>query len=172
MNADRLDPLLQHNRILSSILGLGAMPPEPALRLALVTCMDPRIDPRRLLGVKEGDVHHLRNAGGSVTDDTIRSLIVSQRLLGTRSVMLVHHTGCGMTTFTDEQLEAQIESETGSRPPMPLGAFSDPETDLRQSMQRLRASPYLPHREDIRGFVLDMASGRLREVTIASDQTV
>jgi carbonic anhydrase len=172
MDPDPLDPLLQHNRILSSILGLGVLPPEPALRLALVTCMDPRIDPRRLLGVKEGDVHHLRNAGGSVTDDTIRSLIVSQRLLGTRSVMLVHHTGCGMMTFTDEQLDAQIEIETGSRPAMPFGAFSDPEADLRESMYRLRACPYLPHRDDMRGFVLDMASGRLREVTIGSQQTV
>jgi carbonic anhydrase len=172
MDPDVLDPLLQHNRILSSILRLGDLPPEPALRLALVTCMDARIDPRRLLSVKEGDIHHLRNAGGSVTEDTIRSLIVSQRLLGTRSVMLIHHTGCGMMTFTDQQLEAQIETETGSRPPMPLGAFRDLETDLRESMDRLRACPYLPHRDDIRGFVLDLTSGRLREVTIGSDQTV
>jgi carbonic anhydrase len=140
--ADPFTAVLEHNRIIGTVLGLHQLPPEPALRLAVVTCMDARIDLRRVLGVKEGDVHHLRNAGGTVTDDTIRSLVVSQRRLGTRSVMLIHHTGCGMLGFRDADTEA--ETETGSRMPFAPGAFADLETDLRQSMERLHATPTCP----------------------------
>jgi carbonic anhydrase len=126
--------------------------------------MDGRIDLPAILGLHTGDAHVIRNAGGVATDDVIRSLVVSQRLLGTREVMLVHHTGCGMLTFRDDDLKAQIELETGVRPPFALEAFSDLDADVRQSVNRIRLSPYLPYRDDVRGFVFDLRTGRLREV--------
>jgi carbonic anhydrase len=118
----------------------------------------------RALGLQEGDAHVIRNAGGVVTEDVIRSLLISQRLLGTREVMVIHHTNCGMLTFSDDSLKRQIEADTGLRPPFALEAFPDLEADVRQSIARIEASPFVPHREQVRGFVYDVASGQLREV--------
>ena len=142
----------------------GSLHAIPARHIAVVGCMDGRLDLPAILGLQTGDAHVIRNAGGVATDDVIRSLVVSQRLLGTREVMLVHHTGCGMLTFRDDDLKAQIELETGVRPPFALEAFSDLDADVRQSVNRIRLSPYLPYRDDVRGFVFDLRTGRLREV--------
>ena len=144
--------------------GAFGIPTPPRLGLAIVTCMDARIDPVRLFGLKPGDAHVLRNAGGVVTDDVIRSLMLSQRLLGTRAVMLIHHTRCGAHGLAEESLKAQLQTEVGMRPPFALEAFADLDADVRQSMARIRHSPFLPHRDAVRGFVLDVDDGRLREV--------
>ncbi|MBI2708605.1 MAG: carbonic anhydrase [Actinobacteria bacterium] len=136
----------------------------PALRLAVVACMDARLNLYGLLGIGEGDVHIIRNAGGVVTDDAIRSIVISQRFLGTTEIMLVHHTDCGMLTFRDDDLRARIEAETGVRPPFTFEAFPDVDADVRQSMARIKASPFVPHRDAIRGFVYEIETGRLREV--------
>jgi carbonic anhydrase len=135
----------------------------PASHVAVVTCMDARIDVFRLFGLAPGDAHILRNAGGIVTDDVIRSLTLSQRLLGTTEVVLVHHTGCGMLSFVDSELADRIEAETGSRPAFELGAFRDLEEDVRRSIARIEASPFVPHKQ-VRGFVYDVDTGRLEEV--------
>ena len=137
----------------------------PALHLAVVTCMDARLDVFSLLGIAPGDAHVIRNAGGAVTDDAIRSLLISQRLLGTTEVMVVHHTDCGMLSFSEADVKAEVEAETGIRPPFALEAFGDLEGDVRQSVARIQASPFLPHTDAVRGFVYDVATGRLREVT-------
>ena len=126
--------------------------------------MDARLDVYRVLGLEPGDAHVIRNAGGAVTDDAIRSLVISQRLLGTREIMLIHHTDCGMQTFTDDELKGAIEADTGLRPPFAFEAFGDLEQDVRQSIARIQASPFIPHRDRVRGFVYDCASGRLSEV--------
>ena len=140
---------------------------QPALRVAVVACMDARIDTNQVLGLRPGDAHVIRNAGGVVTDDVIRSLVISQRLLGTREIMLIHHTDCGMTSFRDDELKAVIEAETGVRPAFALEAFADVTQDVRQSIARLQASPFIPHQDRIRGFVYDCDSGRLAEVAPA-----
>jgi len=127
--------------------------------------MDARLNPYAILGLSEGDAHVIRNAGGVVTDDAIRSLVISQRLLGTTEIILVHHTECGMLTFTDDEVKAQIEADTGIRPPFALEAFPDADADVRQSMARIKASPFIPHRDALRGFVYEVETGRLREVT-------
>ncbi|MGI9034336.1 MAG: beta-class carbonic anhydrase [Acidimicrobiales bacterium] len=132
---------------------------------AVLTCMDARLNPYAILGLSEGDAHVIRNAGGVVTDDAIRSLVISQRLLGTTEIILVHHTECGMLTFTDDEVKAQIEADTGIRPPFALEAFPDADADVRQSMARIKASPFIPHRDALRGFVYEVETGRLREVT-------
>lgn len=137
---------------------------QPALRLAVVVCMDARLDTYQILGLQPGDAHVIRNAGGVVTDDVIRSLVISQRLLGTREIMLVHHTDCGMQTFSDDELKDAIEAETGLRPPFAFQPFDNLEQDVRDSIARLRNSPFLPHRNRIRGFVYNCATGRLNEV--------
>ncbi len=137
----------------------------PALRLAVVACMDARINVEAVLGLQPGDAHIIRNAGGSVTDDEIRSLAISQRLLGTREIILIHHTGCGMMTFSDDEFRDALQQETGIKPPWAAEAFSDLDADVRQSIARIKASPFVPHTDAIRGFVLDVATGRLREVT-------
>ena len=139
-------------------------PMPPAKKVALVACMDARIETGRLLGLEEGDAHVIRNAGGVVTDDVIRSLAISQRLLGTTEIVLIHHTDCGMLTFKDDDLKAQIEEDTGLRPPFALEAFSRLEDDVRQSIRRIQSSPFLPHKDDIRGFVYDVETGRLNEI--------
>jgi carbonic anhydrase len=126
--------------------------------------MDARLDVHELLGLAEGDAHVIRNAGGAATDDAIRSLVISQRLLGTHEIVLIHHTDCGMLTFTDDALKRQIEAETGLRPPFALEAFPDVDADVRQSVARIKASPFVPKRDSVRGFVYDVKSGRLREV--------
>lgn len=136
----------------------------PKLGVAIVTCMDARIDPVRIFGLEPGDAHVLRNAGGVVTDDVIRSLLLSQRMLGTRAVMLIHHTRCGALGLQESQVKAQLASEVGMHPPFALEGFSDLDAAVRQSMARVRHSPFLPHRNAVRGFVLDVDDGRLREV--------
>jgi carbonic anhydrase len=127
--------------------------------------MDARLNVYALLGLSEGEAHVIRNAGGVVSDDVLRSLVISQRLLGTREVVLVHHTDCGMLTFTDDQVKADIEADVGFRPHFALEAFSDLERDIRQSIARIKASPFVPHKDSIRGFVYDVRTGALQEVT-------
>jgi carbonic anhydrase len=141
--------------------------PQPARRLAVVACMDARMDLFSLLGLEQGDAHIIRNAGGVVTDDTIRSLAISQRMLGTREIVLIHHTGCGMLTFTDDEFRQALEVETGVRPTWAAEAFPDVDADVRQSMARIHASPFVPHKDGVRGFVFEVETGRLREVAPA-----
>lgn len=136
----------------------------PRLQVAVVACMDSRIDLFGLLGLQIGDVHMLRNAGGVVTDDVVRSLVLSQRVLGTREVVLIHHTDCGLQKTTDEKFKAELEAETGVRPPWALEAFRDPAENVRQSIRRVQLCPWLPHREDVRGFVYDVDDHALIEV--------
>jgi carbonic anhydrase len=138
----------------------------PASHAAVVACMDARLNIYGLLGLTEGDAHIIRNAGGVVTEDVIRSLTISQRLLGTTEIVLIHHTDCGMLTFRDDDVKAQIEADTGLRPPFALEAFPDLDADVRQSIARIKASPFLPHKDSVRGFVYEVAAGRLREVTL------
>jgi carbonic anhydrase len=159
------DELLANNERYADGFDKGDLPLPPAKGVAVVACMDARLHVSKMLGLQEGDAHIIRNAGGAVTDDAIRSLAISQRLLGTREIILIHHTGCGMLTFTDDEFRRQIERETGVRPAWAAEAFSDLEEDLRQSMARIRASPFLPHNNDVRGFVYEVETGRLREVT-------
>ena len=141
-----------------------AVPGPPKLGVAIVTCMDTRIDPARMFGLEPGDAHVLRNAGGVVTDDVIRSLLLSQRFLGTRAVMLIHHTRCGVLGLSDDTVKAELREEVGFRPPFALEGFTDLDVAVRESMARIRHSPFLPHRQAVRGFVLNVDDGRLREV--------
>jgi carbonic anhydrase len=140
--------------------GMGA---RPVLQVAVVACMDARLDLHAALGLELGDCHTIRNAGGVVTDDTIRSLTISQRALSTRSVILIHHTGCGLENLT-EDFRHELEMEVGQRPAWAVEAFRDVDQDVRQSMQRVRTSPFLPHTDDVRGFVFDVSTGLLREI--------
>jgi carbonic anhydrase len=126
--------------------------------------MDARLDVHKILGLEEGDTHVIRNAGGVITDDEIRSLTISQRLLGTREIVLIHHTDCGMLTFSDDELKAQIHEEVGMKPHFSMESFSDLEEDVRQSIQRIQASPFIPHKDSVRGFIYEVETGRLREV--------
>ena len=158
------DQLLQNNRAFAATFGKSYLSHRPSRPVAVVTCMDARIDVHRALGVEEGEVHVIRNAGGVVTDDVIRSLLISQRLLGTREVMVIHHTNCGMQTFTDDGMKRQVEAEVGIRPPFALEAFPDLEQDVRQSIARIKASPFLPHKDAVRGFVYDVGRGTIGEV--------
>ena len=136
----------------------------PSRRVAIVACMDARLDPNALLGLHEGEAHVIRNAGGVITDDEIRSLAISQRLLGTEEIMLIHHTDCGMLTFTDDDLRRQIQADCGVKPQWAAEAFEDLEEDVRQSVARIEASPFIPRKDKIRGFVYEVETGRLREV--------
>jgi len=136
----------------------------PARKVVILACMDARINPYGLLGLQEGDAHVIRNAGGVASDDAIRSLAISQTLLGTEEVMLIHHTDCGMLTFTDEQLADRLESETGERPEWRAHAFADLEQDVRDGIERIKASPFIPRTDEVRGFVYEVETGRLREV--------
>jgi carbonic anhydrase len=140
------------------------LPLPPATHVAVVACMDARLNPYGVLGLSEGDAHVIRNAGGVVTDDVIRSLTISQRLLGTNEILLIHHTDCGMLTFHDDDVKAQIEADTGIRPAFALEAFPDLEGDVRQSIARIKASPFIPNKDSIRGFVYEVETGRLVEV--------
>jgi carbonic anhydrase len=142
----------------------GDLPLPPASHVAVVACMDARLSPYGVLGLSEGDAHVIRNAGGVVTDDVIRSLTISQRLLGTNEIILIHHTDCGMLTFHDDDVKAQIEADTGIRPPFALEAFPDLEGDVRQSIARIKASPYIPNKDSVRGFIYEVETGRLVEV--------
>jgi len=144
----------------------GPLPMPPSKHVAVVACMDARLDVYRMLGLADGEAHVIRNAGGVVTDDQIRSLAISQRLLGTREVILIHHTDCGMLTFTDAGFRDQVEADTGVRPTWSAEAFDDVATDVRRSLRRVLASPFLPHTDQVRGFVFDVATGGLSEVTL------
>jgi carbonic anhydrase len=159
------DALLANNAAYADGFSKGGLPMPPAKQIAIVACMDARLETGRLLGLEEGDAHVIRNAGGVVSDDVIRSLTISQRLLGTREIVLIHHTDCGMLTFRDAELKDSITAETGIRPPFAMEAFEDLEADVRQSMARIEASPFVPHKDRIRGFVYEVESGRLREVS-------
>ena len=142
----------------------GGLPMPPAKRVAVLACMDARLNPYGLLGLTEGDAHVIRNAGGVVTDDEIRSLAISQRLLGTEEIILIHHTDCGMLTFTDDDFRRQIQEDTGIKPEWAAEAFDDLEADVRQSVARIQASPFIPKKDRVRGFVYDVETGRLSEV--------
>ena len=159
-----IDDLLENNAGYAAGFDKGELPLPPALGLAVVACMDARLDTHALLGISEGDAHVIRNAGGVVTDDAIRSLTISQRLLGTTAIMLIHHTDCGMLTFRDDDVKDAIAADTGIRPAFALEAFPDLDDDIRQSLARIKASPFIPHTDDARGFVYDCATGGLREV--------
>jgi carbonic anhydrase len=141
----------------------GQLPMPPARKVAVVACMDARLDVYRILGLQPGEAHVIRNAGGVVTDDALRSLTISQRLLGTEEIILIHHTDCGMLTFTDDAVKAQIQSETGIKPRFALEAFPDLDEDVRQGIARIKESPFIP-RKNVRGFVFDVATGSLNEV--------
>lgn len=143
----------------------GPLPMPPSRGVAVVACMDARLNVYGILGLKEGEAHVIRNAGGVVTDDEIRSLAISQRLLGTREIVLIHHTDCGMLTFTDDAFKRSIQDETGIKPAWSAEAFPDLDEDVRQSIARIRASPFIPHTDAIRGFVFDVATGKLSEVS-------
>jgi len=160
-----IDKFLANNETYAESFAKGSLPMPPARQIAVVVCMDARLETGALLGLVEGDAHVIRNAGGVVTDDVIRSLTISQRLLRTREIMLIHHTDCGMLTFTDADLKQEIFDETGLKPPFSMEAFTDLDDDVRQSIARVKASPYIPYKEQVRGFVYDVESGRLREVT-------
>jgi carbonic anhydrase len=142
----------------------GDLPLPPSKKVAVVACMDARVMPSLLLGIKEGEAHVIRNAGGVVTDDEIRSLAISQRLLGTEEIILIHHTDCGMLTFTDDDFRRQVQEDTGIKPAWAAEAFSDLEADVRQSIARIKASPFIPRKDNVRGFIFEVETGRLREV--------
>src|SRR5215467_11645184 len=143
----------------------GPLPMPPSRNVAVVACMDARLNVYAILGLSEGEAHVIRNAGGVVTEDEIRSLAISQRLLGTREIILIHHTDCGMLTFTDDDFKAAIQADTGIKPPWAAEAFSDLDADVRQSMARIKVSPFVPHTDQVRGFVFDVGTGRLSEVS-------
>jgi len=159
------DTFLENNAGYAAAFSKGNLPLPPAKKVAVVACMDARLDPARVLGLEEGDAHVIRNAGGVVTDDAIRSLTISQRLLGTEEIILIHHTDCGMLTFTDDTFKRAIQDDTGIKPPWAAEAFPDLNEDVRQSIARIKASPFIPHTGAIRGFVFDVATGKLNEVT-------
>jgi carbonic anhydrase len=142
----------------------GPLPMPPSARLAVVACMDARLSVYAMLGLEEGQAHVIRNAGGVITEDEIRSLAISQRLLGTSEIILIHHTDCGMLTFTDDDFKASIQRDTGIKPEWAAEAFSDLDEDVRQSIARIKVSPFIPHKESVRGFVFDVGTGKLREV--------
>ena len=150
----------------------GPLPLPPSKHLAVVACMDARINVYAALGLNEGEAHVIRNAGGVVTDDEIRSLAISQRLLGTEEIILIHHTDCGMLTFTDDEFKAGIQQEVGIKPEWAAEAFSDVAEDVRQSIARIKASPFIPKTDAVRGFVFDVATGRLDEVAVEASPRV
>jgi carbonic anhydrase len=158
------DQLLHNNEAYAASFDKRELKAAPSKRVAVVACMDARLNVYGALGLEEGDAHVIRNAGGVVTDDVIRSLAISQRLLGTDEIMLIHHTGCGMLSFTDDEFRSSIERDTGIKPAWAAESFSDLEADLRQSIARIKASPFIAHKESIRGLVYEVETGRLREV--------
>jgi carbonic anhydrase len=167
---DTIDELLANNEAFATSLPDKHLDVEPSRRLAIVTCMDSRLDVFAALGLKDGEAHVLRNAGGVITDDVIRSLAVSQRRLGTREVMLIHHTDCGMQTLTDDGFRAELQEATGVAPAFAIESFKDLDADLRQSILRVRRSPFLPHRDSVRGFAYDVDTHSLREVHVEGDR--
>ena len=161
------DELLLNNEAYAASFDKGVLALPPGKKVAVVACMDARLSPYGALGLKEGDAHVIRNAGGVVTDDEIRSLAISQRLLGTEEIILIHHTDCGMLPFTDDQFKRAIQDEVGIKPPWSAEAFGDLDEDVRQSIARIKASPFIPKKNSVRGFVYDVSDGRLREVAPA-----
>jgi carbonic anhydrase len=159
------DELLRNNEAYAESFDKSGLPIPPAKKMAVITCMDARLSPYVMLGLNEGDAHVIRNAGGVVTDDEIRSLAISQRLLGTEEVMVIHHTDCGMLTFSDDDFRRQIQEETGVKPHWAAEAFADLDEDVRQSVARIKTSPFIPDKDSVRGFVYEVETGRLREVT-------
>ena len=159
------DALLENATAYADTFTKGDLPLPPARKIAVLACMDARLNVYGLLGLQEGDAHVIRNAGGVVTDDEIRSLAISQRLLGTEEIVLIHHTDCGMLTFTDDDFKAAVHEDTGIKPPWSAEAFSDLDTDVRQSVARIQASPFVPRKDSIRGFVYEVETGKLREVS-------
>ena len=158
------DDLLSNATNYAKAFDRGDLPLPPAKHVAVVACMDARLNVYGLLGLEEGDAHVIRNAGGVVTDDEIRSLVISQRLLATTEIILIHHTDCGMLTFTDDDFRRQVQRDTGIKPEWAVEAFDDLEEDVRQSIARIKASPFIPHKESVRGFVYDVKTGELGEV--------
>ena len=161
------DELLANAERYAATFDKGALPLPPAKHIAIVACMDARLNPYGLLGLSEGDAHVIRNAGGIITQDELRSLAISQRLLGTKEIVLIHHTDCGMLTFTDDAFRQQIETETGIKPTWAAEAFTDLDTDVRQNLARVHAEAAIPIKDSVRGFVYDVATGKLREVEAA-----
>ncbi|WFR73424.1 carbonic anhydrase [Prescottella defluvii] len=159
------DEYLENNKRYAESFS-GPLPLPPSRHVAVVACMDARLDVYRLLGLGAGEAHVIRNAGGVVTEDEIRSLAISQRLLGTREIILIHHTDCGMLTFTDDEFKRDLQDETGIKPTWSAESFPDVEEDVRQSLRRVAASPFVTLTESLRGFVFDVATGRLTEVTL------
>jgi carbonic anhydrase len=158
------DELLHNAEAYAERFDKGDLPLPPARKLAVLACMDARLNPYAILGLEEGDAHVIRNAGGVVTDDEIRSLAISQRLLGTEEIILIHHTDCGMLTFTDDEFKRSIQDEVGIKPEWAVETFGDLDEDVRQSVARIKASPFIPRKDSVRGFVYDVETGRLREV--------
>jgi carbonic anhydrase len=159
------DELLRNAETYAASFDKGDLPLPPAKKVAVVACMDARLNPYGLLGLHEGDAHVIRNAGGVITDDEIRSLAISQRLLATEEIILIHHTDCGMLTFGDDDFRRGIQDEVGIKPEWAAESFTDVDEDVRQSLARIRASPFIPRKDSVRGFVYEVETGRLREVT-------
>ena len=165
------DDLLRNAEEYAAGFDKGDLPLPPAKGVAVVACMDARLIPTRVLGLEEGDAHVIRNAGGVVTDDEIRSLAISQRLLGTTEIILIHHTDCGMLTFTDDEFKRSVQDDTGIKPEWAAEAFSDLDEDVRQSIARIQASPFIPNKDTVRGFVYEVETGKLREVDAGPAQS-
>ena len=160
------DELLANNAAYAAGFDNGELPRAPARKVAVVTCLDARLNVHAVLGLEDGEANVIRNAGGVVTDDVIRSLAISQRRLGTRDVMLIHHTDCGMQKITDDGFRAELQESTGVAPPFAIESFTDAQADVRQSILRVRRSDFIPHRDVVRGFVYDVDTHRLHEVTV------
>jgi carbonic anhydrase len=159
------DDLLKNNETYAASFDKGDLPLGPAKKVAVVACMDARLDVAKALGLEEGDAHVIRNAGGVVTDDEIRSLAISQHLLGTEEIIFIHHTDCGMLTFTDDEFKRRLQDETGVEPEWAARAFQDLEGNVRESIERIQANPFIPNKDSVRGFVYEVETGKLREVT-------
>jgi carbonic anhydrase len=159
------DDLIANSAAYAASFDKGGLPMPPGKQVAVLACMDARLNPYGILGLQEGDAHVIRNAGGVVTDDEIRSLAISQRLLGTKEIILIHHTDCGMLTFTDDAFKRQIQDDTGIKPEWAAESFTDLDEDVCQSIARIKASPFIPNKDSVRGFVYDVATGKLREVS-------
>ncbi|MEA2372213.1 MAG: carbonic anhydrase [Solirubrobacteraceae bacterium] len=159
------DELLSNAEAYAASFTKGDLPMPPGRKIAIVACMDARLNPYGLLGLNEGDAHVIRNAGGVITDDEIRSLAISQRLLGTEEIILIHHTDCGMLTFTDDEFKRSIQDELGIKPEWAAEAFPDVDEDVRQSLARVNASPFIPNKSSVRGFVYDVHTGELNEIS-------
>jgi carbonic anhydrase len=159
------DDLLKNNESFAQSFDKGDLPLPPARKIAIVACMDARLNPYPILGLELGDAHVIRNAGGVITDDEIRSLAISQHLLGTEEIMLIHHTDCGMLTFNDQEFAGKLEGETGQRPQWDARSFGDLDQDVRDSIKRIKDSPFIPRTDSVRGFVYSVETGELREVS-------